>query len=211
MTKIDDPKLKVEPAPLRVSRVFPAPRETVFRAWSSADHIKRWFCPDGYSVPEAKVEVRVAAKMARVAYGLIKTNSDYALSILRIVVALLFLQHGLSKFFGFPEAGPPLAGLIILAAIIETVGGLLLLVGLFTRLAAFVMSGEMAFAYAIRHDVSGQTLRLHVPRTAASPRASMPQLALRTQQKALIALSVGLFYAFGCPTSAPLRQREVFK
>jgi putative oxidoreductase len=75
----------------------------------------------------------------------------YALSILRIVVALLFLQHGLSKFFGFPEAGPPLAGLIILAAIIETVGSLLLLVGLFTRVAAFVMSGEMAFAYFMVH------------------------------------------------------------
>jgi uncharacterized protein YndB with AHSA1/START domain len=59
MTKIDNARLKVEPAPLRVSRVFSAPRETVFRAWSSADHIKRWFCPDGYSVPEAKVEMRV--------------------------------------------------------------------------------------------------------------------------------------------------------
>jgi uncharacterized protein YndB with AHSA1/START domain len=58
MTKIDDVRLKVESAPLCVSRVFPAPRETVFKAWSSADHIKRWFCPDGYSVPEAKVEVR---------------------------------------------------------------------------------------------------------------------------------------------------------
>jgi putative oxidoreductase len=75
----------------------------------------------------------------------------YALSVLRIVVALLFLQHGLSKFFGFPEAGPPLAGLIILAAIIETFGSLLLLVGLFTRLAALIMSGEMAFAYFMVH------------------------------------------------------------
>ena len=75
----------------------------------------------------------------------------YVLSILRIVVALLFLQHGLSKFLGFPEAGSPLAGLIILAAIIETFGSLLLLVGLFTRLAALVMSGEMAFAYFIAH------------------------------------------------------------
>src|SRR5271156_2635471 len=58
MTKIDDASLKVETAPVRVSRVFSAPRETVFKAWSSADHIKRWFCPDGYSVPEAKVEMR---------------------------------------------------------------------------------------------------------------------------------------------------------
>jgi uncharacterized protein YndB with AHSA1/START domain len=59
MTKIDDPRTRIEPAPVRVSRVFSAPREMVFRAWSSAEHIKRWFCPDGYSVPEAKVELRV--------------------------------------------------------------------------------------------------------------------------------------------------------
>jgi len=58
MNRIDDASRKVQPAPLRVSRVFSAPRETVFKAWSSADHIKRWFCPDGYSVPEAKVEMR---------------------------------------------------------------------------------------------------------------------------------------------------------
>jgi uncharacterized protein YndB with AHSA1/START domain len=59
MNRIDDARLKVQPAPLRVSRTFSAPRETVFEAWSSADAIKRWFCPDGYSVPEAKVEMRV--------------------------------------------------------------------------------------------------------------------------------------------------------
>jgi uncharacterized protein YndB with AHSA1/START domain len=59
MTKIDDVSLKVQLTPVRVSRVFSAPRETVFKAWSSADHIKRWFCPNGYSVPEAKVEMRV--------------------------------------------------------------------------------------------------------------------------------------------------------
>jgi uncharacterized protein YndB with AHSA1/START domain len=58
MTKIDDARFKVQPAPFRVSRVFSAPRETVFKAWSSADRIKRWFCPDGYSVPEARVEMR---------------------------------------------------------------------------------------------------------------------------------------------------------
>jgi putative oxidoreductase len=73
------------------------------------------------------------------------------LSILRLVAALLFLQHGLGKFFGFPTAGPPLTGLIILAAVIETFGSLLLLVGLFSRWAALIMSGEMAFAYFMAH------------------------------------------------------------
>jgi uncharacterized protein YndB with AHSA1/START domain len=62
MNKIDDTRRKVQPAPLRVSRVFSAPRETVFKAWSSADHIKRWFCPDGYSVPDATVEMRVGGR-----------------------------------------------------------------------------------------------------------------------------------------------------
>ena len=77
--------------------------------------------------------------------------SPYFLSVLRIVAALLFLQSGLSKLFGFPAAGPPLAGLEILAALIEFFGGLLLLFGAFTRLAALIMSGEMAFAYFIGH------------------------------------------------------------
>jgi uncharacterized protein YndB with AHSA1/START domain len=62
MNKIDNASRKVQPAPLRVSRVFSAPRETVFKAWSSADHVKRWFCPNGYSVPEATVEMRVGGR-----------------------------------------------------------------------------------------------------------------------------------------------------
>ncbi len=62
MNKIDDTSRKVQPAPLRVSRTFSAPRETVFKAWSSADHIKRWFCPSGYSVPEATVEMRAGGR-----------------------------------------------------------------------------------------------------------------------------------------------------
>jgi uncharacterized protein YndB with AHSA1/START domain len=59
MNTKDEASPRIQPAPVRVSRVFSAPRETVFKAWSSADHVKRWFCPDGYSVPEAKVEMRV--------------------------------------------------------------------------------------------------------------------------------------------------------
>ena len=48
-----------QPAPLRVSRVFRASPEAVFQAWSSGDRVSRWFCPDGFSVPQAKVEMRV--------------------------------------------------------------------------------------------------------------------------------------------------------
>src|SRR5690348_8763189 len=47
-----------QPPPLRLSRVFHAPPETVFKAWSSADHVKRWFCPETFTVPEARVEMR---------------------------------------------------------------------------------------------------------------------------------------------------------
>jgi uncharacterized protein YndB with AHSA1/START domain len=49
----------LQPQPLRLSRVFHAPRETVFKAWSSADHVKRWFSPETFTVPDAKVEMRV--------------------------------------------------------------------------------------------------------------------------------------------------------
>ena len=58
MTKVDERRAAVQPAPVRISRLFAAPREIVFRAWSSAEHVKRWFCPTGYTVPEATVELR---------------------------------------------------------------------------------------------------------------------------------------------------------
>ena len=75
------------------------------------------------------------------------------LAILRIVTGLLFLEHGLSKFFGFPVPFPvhPLPTMLVLAGVIELVGGLLITIGLFTRLAAFICSGEMAVAYWMQH------------------------------------------------------------
>jgi putative oxidoreductase len=81
------------------------------------------------------------------------TWRPYLLSILRIMVALLFLQHGLSKVFNFPAPSPvpSLTGLLILAAFLETVGALFLLVGAYTRIVAFILSGEMAFAYFMAH------------------------------------------------------------
>ena len=71
------------------------------------------------------------------------------LSVIRILVALYYLEYGLTKFFGFPGTAPASMSFypIILAGLIETFGSLLLLVGLFTRPAAFIMSGEMAVAY----------------------------------------------------------------
>jgi len=85
--------------------------------------------------------------------------SERALSVLRIITALLFLQHGLAKLLGFPHVAmfdnlQPLS-LIGAAGVIEIVGSLLLLVGLFTRPAAFIMSGEMAVAYFMAHAPRG--------------------------------------------------------
>jgi putative oxidoreductase len=79
------------------------------------------------------------------------------LAILRIVVGLLFLEHGLSKFFGFPVPFPmhPLPPLFVAAGVIECTTGVLVTLGLFTRLAAFIASGEMAIAYWTQHFPSG--------------------------------------------------------
>lgn len=77
------------------------------------------------------------------------------LSVLRIVAALIFLEHGTQKLFGFPPpmngVQPAMYSMLWFAAVLELVGGLLLLVGLFTRPVAFVLSGEMAAAYWIAH------------------------------------------------------------
>src|SRR5271163_1638422 len=86
-------------------------------------------------------------------YTMMERYRPYILSILRIVVGLLFLQHGLSKVFNFPAPSPvpSLSGLLILAAFLETVGALLFLIGAYTRVVAFILSGEMAFAYFMAH------------------------------------------------------------
>jgi putative oxidoreductase len=77
------------------------------------------------------------------------------LAVLRIVSALLFLEHGLVKVFGLPadaEPGPQaLLSLFGIAGLLETVGGVLLLIGLFTRPVSFLMSGEMAVGYFFVH------------------------------------------------------------
>lgn len=79
----------------------------------------------------------------------------YLLSVFRIIAGLLFLEHGSAKLLGFPHAPNfetvSLFSLIGLAGVLELLGGILVAIGLFTRIAAFVLSGEMAFAYFMAH------------------------------------------------------------
>ncbi|MBW8840565.1 MAG: DoxX family protein [Sphingomonadales bacterium] len=77
------------------------------------------------------------------------------LSLLRIVVALGFIEHGTSKFFGLPPFPMPLNPLLYVAGTLELVGGALILLGLFTRPVAFVLSGQMAVAYFLAHAPQG--------------------------------------------------------
>jgi putative oxidoreductase len=83
------------------------------------------------------------------------------LSVLRVIAAFLFIQFGTAKLFAFPAAvmpgggTAPLASLPGLAGVLEAFGGALLLVGLFTRPIAFLVSGEMAVAYFMGHAPQG--------------------------------------------------------
>ena len=87
--------------------------------------------------------------------------APYLLSVLRIIAAFLFMQVGTAKLFAFPGAVMPGGGtaavgsLPWIAGFLETFPGLFLLVGLFTRPVAFILSGEMAFAYFMGHAPQG--------------------------------------------------------
>jgi len=89
------------------------------------------------------------------------TWAPYLLSVLRIVAAFLFMQFGTAKLVAFPAAimpgggTAPIGSLAGIAGLLESVGGLLLLAGLFTRPVAFILSGEMAVAYFIGHAPQG--------------------------------------------------------
>jgi len=89
--------------------------------------------------------------------------TDHALALLRIVVGLLFMQHGMQKLFGMfgglpggpPGATVPLFSLLGVGSILEFFGGLAILLGLFTQPVAFLLSGEMAVAYFMVHAPQG--------------------------------------------------------
>ena len=78
---------------------------------------------------------------------------DHAYALLRITAGFMFLLHGTQKFFNFPQQNPygELGFLTIAAGTIELVGGILIILGLTTRAAAFISSGAMAVAYWLYH------------------------------------------------------------
>jgi len=98
--------------------------------------------------------------------GWLARHEQTLLSILRIVAGLLFLEHGTQKLLGFPPMPPEMAyaippammPIIIAAGVIELVGGALITIGLLTRVAAFICSGEMAVAYWVAHVGRSHTL-----------------------------------------------------
>jgi putative oxidoreductase len=83
--------------------------------------------------------------------------APYFLSALRIAAAITFVEHGTQKLIGLPVGSRvPLASLIGLAGILETAGGALMLLGVFTRPLALVLAGEMAYAYFTVHAPQGR-------------------------------------------------------
>ena len=80
------------------------------------------------------------------------------LSVVRVVSALIFMEHGTQKLLNFPPLAKPLPALFSLswtAGVLELIGGALLVFGLFTRPVAFILSGQMAFAYWLSHGSRG--------------------------------------------------------
>lgn len=87
----------------------------------------------------------------------ISQYTPYLYALLRIVAGLLFAMHGSQKLFGVPGGSDPVAlvSLMGFGGVVELVGGLLISLGLFTRLAAFLASGQMAVAYLMAHLPQG--------------------------------------------------------
>ena len=87
--------------------------------------------------------------------ALVRAWSPRMLSLLRIVVGLLYVEHGTGKLLGFPAGAAPehlqAFSLVWFAGILELVGGALIVLGLFTRPVAFILAGEMAIGYFMVH------------------------------------------------------------
>ena len=122
--------------------------------------------------------------------------APWALVVLRVMVGLLFLEHGTQKLFGFPPGGNPMPAMMTLSwvqGVIELVGGTMFVIGLFTRPLAFILCGDMAVAYFMVH----------------APRNFYPML--NTGDAAILYCFVFLYFIFAGPgpasADATLRRR----
>lgn len=91
-------------------------------------------------------------------YAILGSFSSHIYAILRIVVGFLFMLHGTQKLFGWPPSGKAagsLAGLLLVAAVIELVCGFMIMIGFFSSIPAFIASGTMAVAYFMGHQPGG--------------------------------------------------------
>ena len=114
------------------------------------------------------------------------------MAMLRIVTALLFMQHGLQKLFAFPDAGHHPGPFVLMSlagvgGLLETFGGLAILLGVWTRPVAFLLSGQMAVAYWMFHFASGLNM----------PRGYFP--VVNGGDAAILFCFVFLFLAFAGP------------
>ena len=115
--------------------------------------------------------------------GRLNAWSPTMLSVLRVVVGLVFLAHGAQKILGLPASpmNPAMFSLPWIAGMLELVGGTMIVLGLFTRPVAFILSGEMAFAYWMAH----------------APRGAFP--ALNGGDAAILFCFVFLYFVFSGP------------
>ena len=108
-----------------------------------------------------------------------------ALALLRIATALLFIEHGTQKLFDFPASGhaaASLGGLMLVAALLEAIGGILIAIGLFTRPVAFILSGEMAVG--VSNHGSYQALGLNIDLSKPRKALLSTRLEARIRDKA---------------------------
>jgi putative oxidoreductase len=115
--------------------------------------------PIGFGAGKLREATSLAGAEAMDVTAIGAKHAPRVLSVLRIVAALVLLQYGLAKITGWPAVpifkGLPWLSLYAIAGMFELIGGALLLVGLFTRPVAFILSGEMAAAYFIDHFPRG--------------------------------------------------------
>lgn len=86
--------------------------------------------------------------------GFMKSYENHTYALMRIMAGFLFLWHGTSKYFSYPRVSPAEGFVLVAGGAIELIGGLLIMVGLFTSPAAFIASGHMAAAYWISHGTN---------------------------------------------------------